>query len=287
MQGKIDILAAYEGAKIKASIHEVKTFHGIVAEAELRKWLINFLPKRFGVTSGFIVSSDPTFEGRKLPHFDVIIYDQLESPILWLDNHPDANKQGVSQAVPVEYVKGILEVKARWTPKAAKEAIAHLHDLDELMLGQDAPGDSHKRFLPCDFFCGVVFFEVLKKNMYCYSALDKLLDLKLRGYIGAIVLQGEGLFRELTGRIEILRCTFDQPRKSEIGKHKSSLLYDEGFPWSNSVEGKTGQHYCAGLKWLGMNFADWAFDLLARLQGEQHRKQYVWTWRTSHLPKKP
>jgi len=34
-----EILDAFDRAKQKAKAHEVETFHGKVAEAELRKWL--------------------------------------------------------------------------------------------------------------------------------------------------------------------------------------------------------------------------------------------------------
>jgi hypothetical protein len=248
LQGKKDIIAKYDSAKNKANAHEVATFHGNVAEALLRQWLTTFLPRRFGVTSGFIVSPDPC-KGQKLPHFDVIIYDQLESPVLWLDHNPDVSEQGTSQAIPVEYVKGVLEVKSRWTPENAKEAIKHLHDLDELMQ-QNILTDPYKKFLSHEFFCGVVFFEVLESDKHRYSALNNLLDVNLRGYIGGVVFRGEGIPLELTGRIKMLP-TLDHSCKSEIGKGKSSLLSPDEFPFSNSIEIGENLHRVIGLQWLG------------------------------------
>ncbi len=89
------MLDAFDRARNKAASHEVETYHGKVAEAEFRKWLTDFLPKKYGVTSGYIVS--PGLKStEKTPHFDVIIYDQLESPILWVEGDPDVSSQGRS-----------------------------------------------------------------------------------------------------------------------------------------------------------------------------------------------
>ena len=85
---KKEMLDAYDKAKDDAKAEEVQTSHGVVGEAYVRKWLRDFLPKRYGVTSGFIVSQGQT-DKTKLPHFDVIIYDQIESPVLWIKASPD------------------------------------------------------------------------------------------------------------------------------------------------------------------------------------------------------
>jgi hypothetical protein len=71
-----ELLDAFDRAREKARAHEVETFHGKVAEAELRNWLRTFLPRRYGVTPGYIVS--PGLKGtQKTPHFDVIIYGSV------------------------------------------------------------------------------------------------------------------------------------------------------------------------------------------------------------------
>src|SRR5688500_8615443 len=80
-----ELLDTFDTERTKAKAHEVETYHGVAAEAEFRKWLSSFLPKRYGVTKGYIVS-----QGRPdtdtLPEFDVIIFDALESPILWVED---------------------------------------------------------------------------------------------------------------------------------------------------------------------------------------------------------
>lgn len=133
LMARKEMLDAFDRAGEKARSHEVETFHGKVAEAEFRKWLSSFLPKRYGVTSGYIVSAGLKSTD-KTPHFDVIIYDQLESPVLWVEDTPDVSSQGRSLAIPVEYVRGVLEVKSSFSPRTVNDAIGHLKDLLPLMV---------------------------------------------------------------------------------------------------------------------------------------------------------
>ena len=70
------MLDEFDRAREQARVHEVETFHGRVAEASCRRWLSEFLPRRYGVTSGYIVSPGLK-SSQKAPHFDVIIYDHL------------------------------------------------------------------------------------------------------------------------------------------------------------------------------------------------------------------
>lgn len=116
LTGRKEILDAYDKAREHAKAHETETYHGRVAEGAVRKWLAGFLPKRYGVTSGYIVSPGLA-SNVKLPHFDVIIYDQIESPVLWLEDNSDNSAQGRSLAVPVEYVLAVLEVKSNFAPR--------------------------------------------------------------------------------------------------------------------------------------------------------------------------
>jgi hypothetical protein len=120
-----EMLDAFDRAKVKAKAHEVEVYHGKVAEATFREWLSSFLPKRYGVTPGYIVS--PGLQStRDLPHFDVIIYDHLESPVLWIEGSPDSTAQGTSRAIPVEFVLCVLEVKSGFSSTTTGQAIEHL-----------------------------------------------------------------------------------------------------------------------------------------------------------------
>lgn len=158
-----EMLDAYDRARVHSSKRTVQTEHGNVAEAEFRKWLNDFLPKRYGVTSGFIVSQGvPNSED--FVHYDVIIYDQLESPILWVDGNSDSSPQGRSMAIPVEYVCGVIEVKAVFNKRSVKEAVEQLRKLRPLM-GTSKPSVHDYRFyLPKNFFCATVFYELHKKD---------------------------------------------------------------------------------------------------------------------------
>jgi hypothetical protein len=194
-----EMLDAYERAIEHASGDEVKTDHGRVAEAELRKWLIEFLPKRFGVTSGNILSQGK-LEGEKLPHYDVIIYDQLESPVLWVKDNPDQSQAGLTRAIPCEYVRAIIEVKSAFDSTTASKSVEHLYDLESLLAGVDEPNDRYKRFLPKNVVLSTVFFESRILNLK--EALNKLNDLiKLRGFFWGIILRGEGQPDDLAGSL--------------------------------------------------------------------------------------
>lgn len=199
LSARKEMLDAFDSAREKSGIHELETYHGTVAEAEVRKWLLTFLPKKYGVTSGYVVSP-----GRKstvkAPHFDVVIYEQLESPILWVEGGPDASEQGRSLAIPVEYVRAVLEVKSRFTSKTVTHSIEHLRDLLPLMAGPDAPNE-HKLHLPPTFVCGLVFFELRSENEFSEASLaNTLRGRDLRGFFGGVILRGEGHTKPFTGR---------------------------------------------------------------------------------------
>src|SRR4051812_6140585 len=89
-----ELLDQYDKAKEQEKGKPVKTGHGIRGEAWLRKWLSDFLPRRFSVTSGYIIpQQDET--GFELLHYDVIIYDAINAPILWIEDNADNSPQGL------------------------------------------------------------------------------------------------------------------------------------------------------------------------------------------------
>ncbi len=73
LTAKKEMLDSYDQARTHSKAHKVETYHGRVAEAEFRKWLTNFLPKKYGVTSGYIISQGIS-DVQRAPHFDVIIF---------------------------------------------------------------------------------------------------------------------------------------------------------------------------------------------------------------------
>jgi len=264
LTAKADLLAAYDRAREQSRAHEVATYHGVVAEAEFRRWLSEFLPQRYGVTPGYIVSQFAR-DTVKLPHFDVVIYDRLESPVLWIEGHSDASPHGRSRAIPVEYVRGVIEVKSSFEPSTVRDALTHLGDLKPLLAGVDPPGEQFRHYISAPFFSSIVFFELRLEHAYSVTGLDNALPQPpvRGGYMGGIVLRGEGLDPEGAGRLGLF--TSEMPIESRIGRTKESLL--GGVRMLDSRLGPNGIYYVPTIIWHPAAFANYAFDLIALLKG--------------------
>lgn len=257
-----EMLDAYDRAREQARSHEVETYHGAVAEAACRKWLGSFLPKRYGVTSGYVVSPG-LGSNVKTPHFDVIIYDQLESPILWIEESSDTSSQGRSLAIPVEYVRAILEVKVSFSAKTIRESLAHLRDLAPLLGDVDPPTERYKLHLPSTFSCGLLFFELRQREMRSEAALSELIGgLGLRGFFGGLILRGEGLTLPQSARLSLIQS--ETPIAGTLTAGDTPLLE---FGMSKSVAVADMVHIGSMLMWSESGFAEFAFDLIAMIQG--------------------
>ncbi|MFP4088475.1 MAG: DUF6602 domain-containing protein [Desulfobacteraceae bacterium] len=57
------LLDHYDQAKIQAADDAVITEHGFVAEDLAREWLTSFLPKKFGVCKGYIITHNLEYTG--------------------------------------------------------------------------------------------------------------------------------------------------------------------------------------------------------------------------------
>lgn len=187
-KGMID---KFDRAKEMDRAHKTSVFRGLVAESVFRTWLSQFLPKRFGVTAGYIISQHEP-DSQKLPHFDVIVYDQLNSPIYWTEEIPGSDTIGQSKAIPIEYVHAVIEVKASLRAGAAKNAIKHLEELNSYLDGVDHPEAYPKRYLPEDFCSAIVFFEDYDGNRNkTFETIGSWLlpSRKIRSYIGGMILR--------------------------------------------------------------------------------------------------
>lgn len=253
-----EMLSTYDRARELSKKRAVQTKHGVVAEAEFRKWLSNFLPKRYGVTSGYIISPGiPNSENTV--HYDVIIYDQLESPILWIDDSADSSVQGRSLAIPVEYVRGVIEVKSTFNRKSAKKAVEQLTKLNPLLAKIDTINQPLKLYLPANFFCATVFFELLEKNDNDFAALDEILEAaSLRGFYGGFILRSEKLDKYYSGKLF--------PRNESINSvpNNQSLSFSGE---SKCIELADGTYYRIKLDHFESYFAEFAFDIIALLKG--------------------
>lgn len=192
-----DLLREFDSAKEKNQSRRVRTSHGNAGEAEIRRWLAKFLPKKFAVTSGYIIPS--TIHGDyELKHFDVIIYDQLAAPVLWIDGDEDMSEQGKSLAIPAQFVHAIYEVKASLTKKSCDDVVAKLNEID-----------GFKDELIEHFTCGGIYFD------YAHTLIDKPnvfqsygTARKIRGFDNSLILRCSGASNtSLTGRLEVVDQT--------------------------------------------------------------------------------
>jgi hypothetical protein len=209
--------------------------------------------------------SQGTSAAEKLPHFDVIIYDHLDAPVLWVKESPDSSESGRSRAIPVEYIRAVLEVKSTLNQRTAKEALDHLSQLDSLLAAQDAENARYPRFLQVGFFRAAVFFEVRNSDKEDRAALQAFLrTLGQRAYFDSLVLRSEALDFEETGRIEVLRNNTPESPWGPSGTLVSGLAITEEVPMLHGV-------YSVWLKFGALEFAAYAFDLVALLSNRYER----------------
>lgn len=268
LASKQEMLYQYDLAKIYSQSHIVQVSHGNVAEASFRRWLSEFLPKRYGVCSGYIVSQN-ILDNEKFPHYDVIIYDQINSPILWIEENFDNSVQGKARAIPAEHVNSVIEVKSVLNRKAANDAIRKLEELKPLLQGVDKYGNEYKGNFPNNFCTAAVFFELKKSDEY-KKILNNLIPTEEVRYFGGLVLKGEGLDIDLTGKFQLL--VGDTPIITTVGKDKESLL--KGSPLSNTVQDHNNKYISTMLTWSQANFSMFAFDLIAILNST-YRSGYI------------
>ena len=137
------MLDKYDEAAALTRGKPVAVYKGIVAEDAFREWLGSFLPSRFGVTSGYIVPPIPE-DLFPITHFDVIVYDRLNAPVLW-------SETGSVRAIPVEHVRSVIEIKSRLTRTSFTEALKKLYELAPLLDGIDAVNERYKTLSSAKF----------------------------------------------------------------------------------------------------------------------------------------
>ncbi|HEX3657037.1 MAG TPA: DUF6602 domain-containing protein [Pirellulales bacterium] len=185
------LLALYDTAKVQCADDPVKVEHGHVAEQAFRNYLAHFLPKKYGVAKGHIITRDLTYDG-PLEEWDLIVYDVLESPVLYVRADSGATPL---LGIPVQHVKAVLEVKATLTQANAEKVTTKLLKLEQFRRPQDKGKDEPGEYLPWDFFSKAVFFETATKNKDDYiKSLNRLQPLGLHTFTqfeGAIILRSQ------------------------------------------------------------------------------------------------
>jgi hypothetical protein len=272
LRQKKDILNDYDSAKESNAHRAVQTEHGNVGEASFRKWLSEYLPKKYSVTPGFIIPDERSMN-YVIRHYDVIVYDVLNSPVLWGSNNLDRSEQGRERAIPAKYVHAVFEVKATLTKKSIKDAVEKLQELN-----------NYGAHLPAHFVSGAVFFEVRGEVQGSCELAEGLFKENVPGYFGGLILRAEGFDPNLTGYYHFIDSSIEtvntMPLIRDIGALKRD---DRGNPqiteqgdvvaayaiddvW-NFDKGYTPIVKDVHLFWSYNSFPQFFIDLLERLQG--------------------
>lgn len=277
-----NILDEFDKILEQTSNRPIQVAHGQGVEAYLRKWLSEFLPKKFGVTSGYIIPNLYDDSG-KIYHYDIIIYNRLDAPVLWTEGNEDSSEQGKFRAIPAKHVVAVYEVKSRLTKPNISDSLEKLSQTQEFS----------DQLNPV-YSCGVIFVELKESDNNRESIIKELIKGKdVFGFSGGIVLRYEG-DDTCTAQINI----YDSEEKEDNNKHYKPLakpiddlniymtedgnlqLAEQGGGaklvatsknnWSVSKsygvifnEGNKSVH----LSWSRTNFSDFCIDLISALEG--------------------
>jgi hypothetical protein len=262
---KQELLAEFQLARRRAANRPIQTEPGEVAEAVFRRWLGRFLPARYGITSGFLISAGLS-DRRPLRHYDVIIYDKANSPVLWRGGQPDRSDQGTTLALPVEYVHAVFEVKATLTSDSVREAAEKLDELAPLLSETDLPGTPYPFYLPASFACGVVFFQTDHSARGRHlTPLAELSARLQRGFMGGIVLSTDAdPTDDEAARLVLLQDSgMPQSENESTNQH----IYTKERAFSRYAQTPKGA-LTVGIEWSINEFGHFAHDLVAILAGK-------------------
>ncbi|MEU7908993.1 DUF6602 domain-containing protein [Actinoplanes sp. NPDC049118] len=106
---------------------------GLGGENILREVLESFLPSKYGVAKGKIVN----YRGWLSRHCDVIIYDRINCPRLFVDENGN-------QIIPIDGVYSVIEVKATLTKKTLDDAFQNLDSIYNLRPGRPVKSTNEK-----------------------------------------------------------------------------------------------------------------------------------------------
>lgn len=272
LQTKKLILDEYDSVKETTKNRPVKTEHGNAGEAAFRKWLSEFLPEKYGVTSGYIIP-DVRADKYVVRHFDVIVYDKINSPILWTESTLDKSEQGKCRAIPAKYVHSVFEVKSTFNSSNINEALEKLQEANDF---SDALNDAYSS--------AIIFIEVKSDKQNKCEIAEKLYRTDIVGYYGGLILRAENLDDNLAGYFYFLDGSktikhmplVKDPGGLSINDNNDPVLSEQGDTCEViALENKwnfdkgyspvvTNIHLC----WSYNSFPNFAIDLLDRLDGK-------------------
>jgi len=122
--------------------HERRLHRGRPREEAVRNMLREFLPRRFGVDSGHVVSS----RSSRSRDVDIILFDALGAPVF------GTGSDGRGVIVPVESALGIVEVKSTLSPADLADARDQGRAFKSLAAASGAPGGEEGPFASAVFF---------------------------------------------------------------------------------------------------------------------------------------
>ncbi|MFP4496781.1 MAG: DUF6602 domain-containing protein [Vulcanimicrobiota bacterium] len=225
----------------------------IIAENLFKEWLASFIPRRYNVDSGYIVSEK--YKKGEYPYFNILIYDQTEAPELW-KTASDGKKFRV---IPPEFVYAIFEVRPELTPETAMDTINKLKEVKPYLERIESVEETYKKYLPGKFFMGSVFFEIKREQEFNKEVLNNLNPRELlRGCFGSIVLSGENKDKDLTCWIE--QGIIDKDLKSRVGKNGKSIF--ENICYSDSYNYVEDKQIFVTSDWEYTQFAIFAVDII-------------------------
>jgi hypothetical protein len=201
-----------------------------------------------------------SFFNSLLEEWDVIIYDALESPILYTKGDPESE---LKQAIPVEHVRGVIEVKATLTPENAEKATSKLLKLRQFIDPASSP--EYPTTLQFPFISTTIFMEPKVRSLNEYRrALDAFIPLYAGGvtltYLGALILRSHTNPTHV-GYITAMRSDTPMGMNEDVFELSSEYRFPDGS------FGKLG---C--LTWGVNNYPSYIFDLLACLRGTKTMK---------------
>ena len=156
--------------RIRSSIPHSGEIGGLI-ERQIRSSLEEVLPKKIGISNGFVVDS----EGRISKQMDIVLYDKFNTPLIF------ASGQGQPQIFPVEATYACGEIKTRLDAKTLEDVFqksssykncirkAYFESKEVLQKSYSLFGKKHKHWQSI-FFC--IAFESVNAQTLLNSYLN-------------------------------------------------------------------------------------------------------------------
>jgi len=269
-----DILFEFDKILEQTENRPVQVTHGIGVEAYLRKWLTEFLPKKFGVTSGYIIPNLYDDSG-KIYHYDIIIYNKLESPILWVEGNKDSSEQGKYRAIPAKHILGVYEVKSRLNKKNVVDSLKKLNQTNDF-----------KDQLNPLYHCGIILIDLKETENNNESIIKEIFKgNEVFGYRGGMVLRYEG-DETCTGKIDF--HILDSKEQSSNNEKNIKLKpiakpIDELNIYYTEEGNLTIEEQMAGVKLVNTGQDNWSFSKSYGIIYEEDNLSVHLLWSRSHF----